>query len=160
MCFLNGSASMSSTVAVAFDMNACVLIRIFQDMGPLATSLPPKKFFGRFICFHHLEAPAAVLSAFSVHAALCRFDPDFLEERRKGLDSCVRARESHLRALSPPSQAINASLTRSRYLKQTIDQCSPSQLTALMKFLQPFDESSGGRCSFFLTGFLQQNLTR
>jgi hypothetical protein len=114
-------------------------------MGPLATSLPPKKFFGRFICFHHLELPAAVLSAFSVHAALSRFDPDFLEERRKGLDACV---ESHLRALFSHSQTINASLKRSRYLKQTIDQSSPSQLTALMKFLQPFDESSGGRCFF------------
>jgi hypothetical protein len=29
-----------------------------------------------------------------------------------------------------------------RYLKQTIDQSSPAQLTAMMKFLQPFDEST------------------
>ena len=70
---------------------------------------------------------------------------DHTHSVRKGLDACV---ESHLRALLSHSQTINASLKRSRYLKQTIDQSSPSQLTALMKFLQPFDESSGGRCFF------------
>ena len=47
---------------------ACVLIRFYQDMGPLATSLPPKKFFGRFCCLLHLLAPGSVQSFMPIAA--------------------------------------------------------------------------------------------
>ena len=71
-----------------------------QDLGPLSASLPPKKFFGRFACTHAFAAPGVLfllqeLLRHCVSISLISFprsfDPEFLEERRKGLDSCVHA---------------------------------------------------------------------
>lgn len=60
--------SQSINLAVPLFAPACVLICFYQDMGPLSTSLPPKKFFGRFCCLLHLLAPGSVLSFMPIDA--------------------------------------------------------------------------------------------
>jgi hypothetical protein len=58
---------MPQSCCVAF-AQACVLICFYQDMGPLATSLPPKKNFGRFCCLLQILAPGSVQSFMPVAA--------------------------------------------------------------------------------------------
>ena len=84
---------------------ACILTPL-QDIGPLSASLPPKKFFGRFALALAVEAPGVCflllellrcLQLPPLSTLLYRFDPEFLEDRRKGLDACVHARAAFAR---------------------------------------------------------------
>ena len=72
----------------------------------MAASLPPKKFFGRFALALAVEAPGVCFLLVALlryrqlpplSTFLYRFDPEFLEDRRKGLDACVAARAAFAR---------------------------------------------------------------
>lgn len=83
-------------------MHTATLPNMLQDMSPLNIPFPPKKFFGRWRrlpLLHHTDIRIdsldhSIVQLFTdiydlslIHAYCRRFDPDFLEERRQGLDT-------------------------------------------------------------------------